>query len=61
MPSLIGKDNNTNPSNKFLLTVTNGRMSLHVIPVELSGLRILMTEFEEFPSLGMTFQNILIG
>jgi hypothetical protein len=57
----MGKDNNTNPSNKFLALVTNGRMSLHVIPVELSGSRILMIELEELPSFGMIFQRIFIG
>jgi hypothetical protein len=57
----MGKDNNTNPSNKFLPLVTNGRMSPQVIPVELSGSRIFMIELEELPSLGMTFQRIFIG
>jgi hypothetical protein len=57
----MGKDNNTNPSDMFLPLVTNGRMSLHVIPVELSASRIFMIELEELPSLGMTFQRIFIG
>jgi hypothetical protein len=58
---LIGKDNITNPSNKFFFSITNGRISLHDMLVELSGLRVLMIEIEEVPSLGMTFQNIFIG
>jgi hypothetical protein len=58
---LIGKDIKTNPSCKYFLSVTNRRISLHVIAVELSDLRILMIEFDELPSLGMTFQRIFIG
>ena len=58
---LIGNVSNTNPSVKFLLSVTNGRMSLHAIPMALSASRTLMIELEDLPSFGMTFINNFIG
>jgi hypothetical protein len=58
---LIGKVSKINPSVKFFVSVTNGSMSLHVIPVALSDSRTLMIELEDLPSFGITFKSNLIG